>query len=139
MNKFNLPLRNIQKERRAKRSEKRRLRSAPPSLKVSVKTGPRSVSGKKKRKLEKKWRKTQKEALEGGLVTVEDIEMMAASEEDGNDQSPLQPVNTRSSRGFNMKKHTKLRLKSSSIRGKQASEAMHTQPMESGGDDAMMQ
>jgi hypothetical protein len=57
MNKFNLPLRNIQKERRAKRSEKRRLRSAPPSLKVSVKTGPRSVSGKKKRKLEKKWRK----------------------------------------------------------------------------------
>jgi hypothetical protein len=82
-------------------------------------------------------------------VTVEDIEMMADSEEgkaplifhhhlslcifdfvsvthslfcvlcflDGNDQSPLQPVNTRSSRGFNMKKHTKLRLKSSSIRG----------------------
>ncbi|CAM6063214.1 unnamed protein product [Sphagnum tenellum] len=136
MNKFNLPLRNIQKERRAKRSEKRRLRSAPPSLKVSVKTGPRSVSGKKKRKLEKKWRKTQKEALERGLVTVEDIEMMAAN---GNDQSPLQPVNTRSSRGFNMKKHTKLRLKSSSIRGKQASEAMHTQPMESGGDDAMVQ
>ncbi|CAK9206987.1 unnamed protein product [Sphagnum troendelagicum] len=136
MNKFNLPLRNIQKERRAKRSEKRRLRSAPPSLKVSVKTGPRSVSGKKKRKLEKKWRKTQKEALERGLVTVEDIEMMAAN---GNDQSPLQPVNTRSSRGFNKKKHTKLRLKSSSIRGKQASEAMHTQPMESGGDDAMVQ
>ncbi|CAK9865852.1 unnamed protein product [Sphagnum jensenii] len=136
MNKFNLPLRNIQKERRAKRSEKRRLRSAPPSLTVSVKTGPRSVSGKKKRKLEKKWRKTQKEALEGGLVTVEDIEMMAAN---GNDQSPLQPVNTRPSRGFNMKKHTKLRLKSSSIRGKQASEAMHTQTMESGGDDAMVQ
>jgi len=135
MNKFNLPLRNIQKERRGKRSEKRRLRSAPPSLKVSVKTGPRSVSGKKKRKLEKKWRKTQKEALEGGLVTVEDIEMMAA---DGNDQSPLQPVNTRSSWGFNMKKHTKLRLKSSSIRGKQASEATHTQPMQSEGDDPMV-
>jgi hypothetical protein len=82
---------------------------------------------------------TQKEALEGGLVTVEDIEMMGAGEEDGNDQSPLQPVNTRSSRGFNMKKHTKLRLKSSSIRGKQASGARHTQPMESEGDDAMVQ
>ncbi|CAM6037997.1 unnamed protein product [Sphagnum compactum] len=80
---------------------------------------------------------TQKEALEGGLVTVEDIEMMAAGEEDGNDQSPLQPINTRSSRSFNMKKHTKLRLKSSSIRGTQASEAMHTQPMESEGDNAM--
>ncbi len=57
MNKFNLPLRNIQKERRANRSEKRRLRSAAPSLKISVKPGPRSLSGKKKRKLEKKWRK----------------------------------------------------------------------------------
>jgi hypothetical protein len=43
--------------RQAKRSEKRHLRSAPPSLKVLVKTGLRSVSGKKKQKLEKKWRK----------------------------------------------------------------------------------
>jgi hypothetical protein len=70
---------------------------------------------------------------------VEDIEMMAAGEEDGNDQSPLQPVNTRSSWCFNMKKHTKLRLKSSSVRGMQVSEAMHTQPMESEGDNAMVQ
>ncbi len=43
--------------RQAKRSEKRHLRSALPSLKVLVKTGLRSVSGKKKQKLEKKWRK----------------------------------------------------------------------------------
>ncbi len=43
--------------RQAKRSEKRHLRSAPPSLKVLVKTGLRSVSGKKKQKLDKKWRK----------------------------------------------------------------------------------
>ncbi|CAK9861474.1 unnamed protein product [Sphagnum jensenii] len=57
--------------------------------------------------------------------------------QDGNDQSPLQPINTRSSRSFNMKKHTKQRLKSSSIRGTQASEAMHTQPMESEDDNAM--
>jgi hypothetical protein len=77
-----------------------------------VKPGPRSLSGKKKRKLEKKWRKTQKEALEGGLVTMEDIQMMAADEED--DQVPLPPINSRlSSRGFSMKKHAKLRLKSS--------------------------
>ncbi|CAK9198466.1 unnamed protein product [Sphagnum troendelagicum] len=115
--------------RQAKRSEKRHLRSAPPSLKVLVKTGLRSVSGKKKQKLEKKRRKTEKEALEGGLVTT--------GEEDGNGHSPLQPINTRSSWSFNMKKHTKLRLKSSSIRGMQASEAMHTQPMESEGDNAM--
>jgi hypothetical protein len=44
-------------------------------------------------------------------VTMEDIEMMAASEEDGNGHSPLQPINTRSLWSFNMKKHTKLRLK----------------------------
>ncbi|CAM6080024.1 unnamed protein product [Sphagnum tenellum] len=124
---------------KAKRSEKRHLRSAPPSLKVLVKTGLRSVSGKKKQKLEKKWRKMEKEALEGGLVTMEDIEMMATSEEDGNGHCPLQPINTRSSWSFNMKKHMKLRLKSSSIRGTQANEAMHTQPMESEGDNAMVE
>jgi len=136
MNKFNLPLRNIQKERRANRSEKRRLRSAAPSLKISVKPGPRSLSGKKKRKLEKKWRKTQKEALEGGLVTMEDIQMMAADEED--DQVPLQPINSRlSSRGFSMKKHAKLRLKSS--KGAQVSEAISVQPMEAEVDEAMVQ
>jgi hypothetical protein len=72
-------------------------------------------------------------------VTVEDMELMAASEENGNGQSPLQPINTRSSRSFNMKKHTKLRLKSSSIIGTQANEAMYTQPMESEGDNAMVQ
>jgi hypothetical protein len=70
---------------------------------------------------------------------VEDIEMMAAGEEDGNGQSSLQPISTRSSRSFNMKKHTKWKLKSSSIRGTQASEAMHTQPMEPEGDNAMVQ
>jgi hypothetical protein len=136
MNKFNLPLRNIQRERRANRSEKRRLRSAAPSLKISVKPGPRSLSGKKKRKLEKKWRKTQKEALEGGLVTMEDIQMMAADEED--DQVPLPPINSRlSSRGFSMKKHAKLRLKSS--KGAQVSEAISVQPMEAEVDEAMVQ
>lgn len=56
MNKFNLPRRNIQKERRAKRAEKRRLRSSAASLKVSAKAPSRAITGKKSRKLQKKWR-----------------------------------------------------------------------------------
>lgn len=56
MNKFNFPRRNIQKERRAKRAEKRRLRSSAASLKVSAKAPSRAITGKKSRKLQKKWR-----------------------------------------------------------------------------------
>jgi hypothetical protein len=70
------------------------------------------------------------------LVTMEDIQMMAADEED--DQVPLPPINSRlSSRGFSMKKHAKLRLKSS--KGAQVSEAISVQPMEAEVDEAMVQ
>lgn len=56
MNKFNLPRRNIQKERRAKRAEKRKLRSSAATLKVSSTKTPSRISGKKARKLQKRWR-----------------------------------------------------------------------------------
>lgn len=56
MNKFNLPRRNIQQERRAKRSDKRRLQSRDSNNKITIKPPARAPSGKKARKLEKKWR-----------------------------------------------------------------------------------
>lgn len=56
MNKFNLPRRNIQQERRAKRSDKRRLQSRDSNNKITLKPPARAPSGKKARKLEKKWR-----------------------------------------------------------------------------------
>ncbi|URD96058.1 secretory carrier-associated membrane protein [Musa troglodytarum] len=45
---------------------------------AEVQTPPVSISGKRKRKLFKKWRREQKESLEKGLVTMEDVEMAVA-------------------------------------------------------------
>lgn len=140
MNKFNLPRRNIQKERRAKRAEKRKLRSSAATLKVSsAKKAPSGISGKKSRKLQKRWRQAQKEALQSGLVTMHDIEMMAVDEEGGGDQESSQPKLPKTGRAFLMKKRAKLRLKSSSSKGKQVSDAVATSNPDAEGADAMVQ
>lgn len=60
----------------------------------------------------------QKEALQSGLVTMHDIEMMAIDEEGGGNQGSLQPKLPELRRAFLMKKRAKLRLKSSSSKGK---------------------
>eukprot|EP00245_Coleochaete_scutata_P003196 TRINITY_DN1460_c0_g1_i1.p1 TRINITY_DN1460_c0_g1~~TRINITY_DN1460_c0_g1_i1.p1 ORF type:complete len:145 (-),score=46.01 TRINITY_DN1460_c0_g1_i1:153-587(-) len=76
MNKFNKQIRNFLKERRAKRTAARRQKGRPQLQQVV-----QVVSGKKQRKLDNKWRRAQKEVLETGLVTMEDIEMMVAESE----------------------------------------------------------
>eukprot|EP00245_Coleochaete_scutata_P003197 TRINITY_DN1460_c0_g1_i2.p1 TRINITY_DN1460_c0_g1~~TRINITY_DN1460_c0_g1_i2.p1 ORF type:complete len:141 (-),score=45.83 TRINITY_DN1460_c0_g1_i2:153-575(-) len=78
MNKFNKQIRNFLKERRAKRTAARRQKGRPQLQQVV-----QVVSGKKQRKLDNKWRRAQKEVLETGLVTMEDIEMMVAESEKG--------------------------------------------------------
>lgn len=152
MNKFNLPRRNIQKERRQKRTERRKQKartattakasssadgnSAALALKVSstnVHSG--YLSGKSRAKLQKKWRRAQKEALESGLVTMHDIEMMAVDEGAGTDGA-MQPSRPKSKKKFSMKKRAKLRLKSSSSQG-QVSEPVAVSRVD--GEDAMMQ
>jgi len=139
MNKFNLPRRDIQKERRAKRAEKRKLRSSAATLKVSSATAPAGISGKKARKLQKRWRQAQKEALQSGLVTVHDIEMMAIDEQGGGDQGSSQPKLPKLGRAFLMKKRAKLRLKSSSSKGKKVRDPVATSNTEVEVPDAMMQ
>ncbi|KAG0589186.1 hypothetical protein KC19_1G002100 [Ceratodon purpureus] len=139
MNKFNLPRRNIQKERRAKRAEKRKLRSSAATLKVScAKKAPSGITGKKARKLQKRWRQAQKEALQSGLVTMHDIEMMAVDEEGGDEQASSQSKLPKTGRAFLMKKRAKLRLKTSSSKGKQVSDHIATST-DAEGADAMMQ
>ncbi|KAK7265968.1 hypothetical protein RIF29_18604 [Crotalaria pallida] len=76
MAKFNV----VQKRRRAQIAEKKRQVHGDPSTgKLKLRTQPLSISGKRKRKLFKKWRRDQKEALEKGLVTMEDVQMAVAS------------------------------------------------------------
>ncbi|XP_027359351.1 uncharacterized protein LOC113868002 [Abrus precatorius] len=98
MAKFNV----VQKRRRALIAEKKRQVHGDPSTgKLKIKDQPLSLSGKRKRKLFKRWRREQKEALQDGLVSMEDVQM-AVAEGDTKD--------TRKSSGkIHLKKSVKLK------------------------------
>lgn len=75
MAKFNV----VQKRRRSQIAERKRaIHGDPTTGKLKNRSQPLSVSGKRKRKLLKKWRRDQKEAVEKGLVSLDDVEMAAA-------------------------------------------------------------
>ncbi|KAF1879503.1 hypothetical protein Lal_00005970 [Lupinus albus] len=68
MAKFNV----VQKRRRSQIAEKKRKVHGDPSTgKLKVKSQPLSISGKRKRKLLKQWRRDQKDALQQGLITMD--------------------------------------------------------------------
>ncbi|CAO2832347.1 unnamed protein product [Amaranthus hypochondriacus] len=99
MAKFN----EVQKRRRAQIAERKRaIHGDPNSRKLKKQTQPQSVSGKRKRKLLKKWRRDQKEAIEKGLINLDDVDMAPA---DG----PIESKKTL--RVFNLKKSAKLKTK----------------------------
>ncbi|KAF9661311.1 hypothetical protein SADUNF_Sadunf19G0054900 [Salix dunnii] len=78
MAKFNV----VQKRRRAQIAvSKRAIHGDPLTKKLKIRTQPHSVSGKRKRKLLKKSRREQKEAVDKGLVTMQDVEMTFAQGE----------------------------------------------------------
>ncbi|EHA8588869.1 hypothetical protein COCNU_scaffold006950G000020 [Cocos nucifera] len=78
MAKFNV----VQKDRRKRIQERKRaIHGNPSTRKLKQQTAPIAISGKRKRKLFKKWRREQKEAIEKGLVTMEDVEMAVAEGE----------------------------------------------------------
>lgn len=75
MAKFNV----VQKRRRALVSEKKRqIHGDPTTGKLKIRKQNVSLSGKRKRKLFKQWRREQKEALESGIVNMEDVQMAVA-------------------------------------------------------------
>ncbi|XP_057970724.1 uncharacterized protein LOC131159667 [Malania oleifera] len=74
MAKFNV----VQKQKRALLAERKRALHGDPhtgKLRNKSKTQPCSLSGKRQRKLLKKWRREQKEAVDKGLITMQDVEM----------------------------------------------------------------
>ncbi|XP_022729076.1 uncharacterized protein LOC111284598 [Durio zibethinus] len=98
----------VQKQKRAQRAERKRaIHGDPTTKKLKNKPQPLSISGKRKRKLLKKWRKDQKEAIEKGLVTMEDVEMVAA-EGTTKDAGTYQDANKVPTK-FHVKKNFKLK------------------------------
>lgn len=106
MAKFNV----VQKKRRAQIAERKRAAHGDPNTKkLKRQTQLQSVSGKRKRKLLKKWRRDQREAIEKGLVTLDDVDMVPA---DGQSESKKAPVK------FHLKKSVKLKSKQKKQKGK---------------------
>ncbi|XP_042410960.1 uncharacterized protein LOC122000643 [Zingiber officinale] len=101
MAKFNVVVKN----RRAKTQDlKRNLHGDPNTRKLKVQKPPVSISGKRKRKIFKKWRRDQKEAMEKGLITMEDVEMAVA-------EGSSEVKREKSKVKFELKKSPKLKLK----------------------------
>ncbi|CAJ2665238.1 unnamed protein product [Trifolium pratense] len=95
MAKFNV----VQKRRRALVAERKRVIHGDPSTgKLKIRKQPVSLSGKRKRKLFKQWRR---EAFENGLISMEDVQM-AVEEGENKDKSATSPK-------FHLKKGLKLK------------------------------
>ncbi|KAJ9179768.1 hypothetical protein P3X46_008096 [Hevea brasiliensis] len=100
MAKFNV----VQKRRREQVAERKRaIRGDPVTGKLKNKPQPLSASGKRKRKLLKKWRREQKEAIEKGLVTMQDVEMAAAEVEDTSKSASKSPAKFHVKKGLKLK------------------------------------
>ncbi|KAJ6795745.1 Uncharacterized protein M6B38_224265 [Iris pallida] len=108
MAKFNV----TQKKRRAKiQEQKREAHGHPVTRKLKQRTSPVAISGKRQRKILKKLKREQKEALETGLITMGDVEMAAA---DGTSQVNNQKAQMK----FHVKSGSRLKIKKSKGRGK---------------------
>ncbi|XP_044477753.1 uncharacterized protein LOC123205026 [Mangifera indica] len=111
MAKYNV----VQKRKRGEKAQRKRAKygdSKTGKLKNKLQT--LSVSGKRQRKLLIKWRREQKEALESGLVSMQDVEMAAA-------EGTLEEANKTPTK-FHMKKGLKLKhLKGKCKKGKSTS------------------
>ncbi|OMO77138.1 hypothetical protein COLO4_25316 [Corchorus olitorius] len=103
----------VQKEKRARRAERKRaIHGDPSTKKLKNKSENLSVSGKRKRKLLRKWRR---DVIDKGLVTMEDVEMAAA---EGTSQD-ANKVPTK----FHMKKNLKLKRLKKKGKGKSSKPA----------------
>ncbi|XP_071934045.1 uncharacterized protein [Coffea arabica] len=81
MAKFNV----VQKQRRAAIAERKRaVQGDPLTKKLKHKHPPLSISGKRKRKLFKKWRRDQKAAAAALTTAMQDVEMLAVAHNDDN-------------------------------------------------------
>ncbi|KAG0486754.1 hypothetical protein HPP92_008849 [Vanilla planifolia] len=111
----------IQKVRRARIQERKRvLQGDPVTRKLKKKTDNIPISGKRKRKLFKKWRREKKGALQKGLITMEDVEMADA---DGTSQNDKESTKMK----FRSKKALKLKIKRLKRKGRSKKKS-HGQP-----------
>ncbi|GBG90600.1 hypothetical protein CBR_g50944 [Chara braunii] len=126
MNKFNSRVRDFKKDKRIKaREKKQQLALQGKVVSHANAPPPAPMSGKRKRKMERQWRKAQKEALESGLVTLQDIEMIAADplgseakteKTAGQATSSQQQLKPKKKKGFALRKKMRVRVAASTLK-----------------------
>ncbi|XP_058085443.1 uncharacterized protein LOC131232931 isoform X1 [Magnolia sinica] len=121
MAKFNV----THKHKRTQVAERKRVIHGDPTTgKLKNKSQPLSISGKRKRKLFKKWRREQKEALQKGLVTMQDVEMAVADDiHYGESGTSSEGTNNKTPMKFPMKKGGKIKIKKLKRKGKSSRKA----------------
>ncbi|KEH24718.1 hypothetical protein MtrunA17_Chr6g0448891 [Medicago truncatula] len=126
MAKFNV----VQKRRRALVAERKRLVHGDPTTgKLKIRKQPVNLSGKRKRKLFKQWRREQKDAVESGLISMEDVQMAVAEGE-------TKDKNAISSAKFHLKKKG---LKLKQLKGKGKNKRKSDVPAAEVSTDAMVE
>ncbi|WCJ27801.1 hypothetical protein M5689_009526 [Euphorbia peplus] len=128
MAKFNV----VQKKRReCVQQRKRAIHGDPLTGKLKTRSQPLSISGKRQRKLLKKWRRDQKEAVDKGLISMEDVEMAAAAQGEGSSENA-----NKTTAKFNMKKGVKLKhmKRNGKLKGKKSKATA-----EAASEDAMLE
>ncbi|RXH95369.1 hypothetical protein DVH24_025053 [Malus domestica] len=104
----------VVKRKRAQNAEKKRaVHGDPTTGKLHNKPQPLSISGKRKRKLLKKWRRDQNEAVKKGLITMQDVEMAAADADEGEESKDTKTTSSK----FPMRKKS-VKLKQLQRKGK---------------------
>ncbi|KAL6634699.1 hypothetical protein ACP70R_027370 [Stipagrostis hirtigluma subsp. patula] len=128
MAKYNV----VQKNRREwKQDRKRRAHGEPGTGKLKQRTAPIAVSGKRKRKLERRLKREQKEAtMIKALENMGDVDMVSAEESS-------EAAKGKSQVTFNVKKNSRIQIKR--LKGKGRKKAKNARPPSTEKVDVMVE
>ncbi|KFK43176.1 hypothetical protein AALP_AA1G089700 [Arabis alpina] len=111
-------------KREAKADRKRAIHGDPLTNKLKTRAPVVSVSGKRQRKLLRKWRREQKEMVDKGLVTMEDVEMASADAASEETQKPARKFSVKKTLKLNKLKKKGKKNKSEKATGKASADQM---------------
>ncbi|KAG5387406.1 hypothetical protein IGI04_038876 [Brassica rapa subsp. trilocularis] len=109
------------KKREAKADRKRAIHGDPLTNKLKTRAPVVAVSGKRQKKLLRKWRREQKEMVEKGLVSMEDVEMASADAGSEDSKKPTRKFSVKKTIKLNKLKNKGNKKKSQKAGGKEVS------------------
>ncbi|XP_013605781.1 PREDICTED: uncharacterized protein LOC106312711 [Brassica oleracea var. oleracea] len=112
------------KKREAKADRKRAIHGDPLTNKLKSRAPVVAVSGKRQKKLLRKWRREQKEMVEKGLVTMEDVEMASAEVASEDSEKPARKFSVKKTIKLNKLKNKGNKKKSQKAGGKVSTDQM---------------